>query len=150
MRIITLLMLMFFSKSILASTLDEIRENFTQAVTDKNICKQMIEELQYKTNDPLYLGYLGGFQAIWAAHVFNPFSKLKSFRQGKISIEKAITKDANNVELRYIRFSIQKNAPSFLGYNKQMQSDGNYLQSHKTEITSAIVFSNIEKLLKEK
>lgn len=143
-----LLCLCLFS-AVRASSLDEIRQNFTLAVTDKNICRQMMEALQAKAKDPLCLCYLGGFQAIWATHVFNPFSKLKTFREGKRNIENAIGKDTSNAELRYIRFSIQRNAPSFLGYRQYMEKDREFLRLHQQEIASFVVIRNIGKLLKK-
>jgi hypothetical protein len=92
------------------------------------------------------MGYLGGLQTIWANHVFNPINKLKTFKEGKINIEKAIKLDPDNVELRFIRLSIQKNAPSFLGYNSNINSDKEFIKSNQKTISSAIVRNNINEL----
>lgn len=150
MRYVISLTLLFLSVNSLFSqtSLDQIRLNYITAVSDENTCNKMIEELQLKTNNAVYLGYLGGFQAIWANHVGNPLSKLKTFNRGKANIEKSIKQDPNNPELRYIRLSIQKNVPGILGYKSMIATDTEFLKLHKNEITSPTVLKNVDSLLK--
>ena len=38
-------------------------------------------------------------------------------------LEKAIVSDPKNVEIRFMRFCVQTNAPYFLGYNNNISSD---------------------------
>lgn len=150
MRITISLICLLFSNYLFAQTiLEQVRLNYITAVSDKEKCKTMIEELKTKTNQPIYLGYLGAYQAIWANHVGNPFSKLKTFNQGKDNIQKAIEEDANNVELRYLRLSIQKNVPAILGYRNMIQQDTDFLKAHIKDVTSNIVLKNIETLIKD-
>lgn len=131
------------------SDMNEVRTNFNLAVQDKNIWKKMMEKLeQYNEKSSVYLAYLGGYQTIWANHVFNPLSKLATFKKGKNNIELAISKEPENVEIRYIRFSVQKNAPSFLGYNNNLKEDRDFLVKNKKNINSDFVQKNIETLLK--
>ena len=109
----------------------------------------MIEELELsKEKYVIALAYLGAYQTIWANHVFNPLSKLATFKKGKNNIELAISKEPENVEIRYIRFSVQKNAPSFLGYNSHLKEDKDFLVKNKKNINSDLLQKNIETLLK--
>lgn len=125
-----------------------VRTNYSIAVQDKNLCKRMIEELeQSKEKSAVYLAYLGGYQTIWAHHVFSPMSKFSTFKKGKKNIELAISKEPENVEIRYIRFSVQKNSPSFLGYNN-LKEDKDFLVKNKKNINSDFLQKNIETLLK--
>ena len=131
------------------SDLNEVRASYSKAVLDKKICKKMIEELELsKEKSVIALAYLGAYQTIWANHVFNPLSKLATFKKGKNNIELAISKEPENVEIRYIRFSVQKNAPSFLGYNSHLKEDKDFLVKNKKNINSDFVQKNIETLLK--
>src|SRR5690606_1702562 len=131
------------------SDLNEVRSSYSKAVLDKKLCKKMIEELELsKEKSVIDLAYLGAYQTIWANHVFNPLSKLATFKKGKNNIELAISKDPENVEIRYIRFSVQKNAPSFLGYNNNLEEDKDFLVKNKKNINSDFVQKNIETLLK--
>ena len=63
-----------------------------------------------------------------ANYVFNPFSKLSYFNKGKKMLHRAIMADAQNIELRFIRFGVQTNVPSFLGYNNYVEKDKAYLK----------------------
>jgi len=131
------------------SDINEVRTNFNLAVQDKNISKKMMEKLeQYNEKSSVYLAYLGGYQTIWANHVFNPSSKLQTFNKGKKNIELAVKNAPDNIEIRYIRFSVQKNAPSFLGYNSHLKEDKDFLVKNKKNINSDFVQKNIETLLK--
>lgn len=126
-----------------------VRTNYSIAVQDKNLCKRMIEELeQSKEKSAVYLAYLGGYQTIWAHHVFSPMSKFSTFKKGKKNIELAISKEPENVEIRYIRFMVQKNAPSFLGYNGNLKEDKDYMIKNKNNVHSELIQKDLEKLLK--
>jgi hypothetical protein len=151
MRIITVLILMF-SMQLKAQAneidLDDVRFNYNKATSDKKLCSQMIEGLK-SMNDPVYIAYLGGLQMIWASHILNPFAKLNTFNEGKENIERAILKEPQNPELRFIRLSVQKKAPRFLGYTSMIKDDIEFIKTHKGQITSNIVLSNLDKLLKD-
>ncbi|MBK6729586.1 MAG: hypothetical protein IPG60_01040 [Bacteroidetes bacterium] len=118
-------------------SLDDIRRNYQLAVDDKSICRSMIDQLGENTQDNVQLAYRGAFQTIWANHTYNPVSKFNTFNAGKDNIEKAVTLSPNNVEIIFIRYSIQKNIPSFLGYKSNMQSDRKFLQNNLNNISSA-------------
>ncbi|WP_138090688.1 hypothetical protein [Sphingobacterium daejeonense] len=145
MKMISIL-LFLISFNINGVDIDFVRTNYTASIKDKQLCSRMISELKKKNDRPINLGYLGGLQTIWANHVFNPINKLKTFKEGKNNIEKAIKLDPENVELRFIRLSIQKNAPLFLGYNSNINSDKEFIKSNQKTISSAIVRNNINEL----
>ncbi|VTP95626.1 Uncharacterised protein [Sphingobacterium daejeonense] len=140
------ILLFLISFNINGVDIDFVRTNYTASIKDKQLCSRMISELKKKNDRPINLGYLGGLQTIWANHVFNPINKLKTFKEGKNNIEKAIKLDPENVELRFIRLSIQKNAPLFLGYNSNINSDKEFIKSNQKTISSAIVRNNINEL----
>ncbi len=132
------------------TNLDVIRANYNKVVSDKKMCKEIISELQKtKNNSATHLAYLGGLQTIWANHVFNPISKLNTFKEGKKNIEQAIKNEPDNAELRYIRLSVQKNAPSFLGYKSNIKNDTKFIKKNRQQISSDISHKNIDTLLKD-
>lgn len=133
-----------------ATGLDVVRANYNKLVSDKDLCKKMISELaETKDNSATHLAYLGGLQTIWANHVFNPISKLNTFKEGKKNIDQAIKKEPDNVELRFIRLSVQKNAPSFLGYKSNINKDTEFIRENRHQIGSEILQKMIETLLKD-
>ncbi len=119
--------------------LEMIRKNYSQAVTNKTLCKTMISELSAINKNDEYLGYLGAFQAIWANHTINPINKLRTFNKGKKNIETAIKNKPNNLELRFIRLSIQQNVPGILGYNENVSEDETFIRNGLPSIKSNIL-----------
>ncbi|AIM38246.1 hypothetical protein KO02_17315 [Sphingobacterium sp. ML3W] len=154
MKISILIMLITFSPQINAQPkwidLDIVRTNYGKAVSDKKLCMLMIKQLHTVKSNPIYLGYLGGFQTIRAKHVFNPLKKLSTFKEGKKNLELAITQEPQSADLKFIRLSIQKNTPSFLGYSNQMETDIIFIKIHKKQISSNIVLLNIDNLMDHK
>jgi hypothetical protein len=78
--------------------------------------------------------YLAAAEMSMAKYKVNPYSKITIFNKGKVKLEEVISRDTTNIELRYIRYTIQDNVPSILGYDKQMPSDKAYLLKHLPEI----------------
>ena len=143
------MLLFFFLTSFISSDLNWLRENYQKASSDKEICKKMMNELaKTKNNSPTHLAYLGGVQTIWANHVFSPINKFSTFKKGKKNIEHAIKLEPNNVELRFIRLSIQNNIPHFLGYKSNINEDIAFIESNRMKINSDILEKNINSLLK--
>jgi hypothetical protein len=44
-------------------------------------------------------------------------------KEGKNKLETTISKNPTNIEYYFLRYMIQDNAPSFLGYNSNLESD---------------------------
>ncbi len=153
-RLVSVFLIFFFtllSTNGFSQDLDYIRNNYHKAVKEKSICKVLVEMLKAKDNEISIteLAYLGALEIIWANHVINPFSKLKAFRDGKEKIEKAATQTPKNIEISYLRLSVQKNAPSFLGYNDNINEDTEFLKEHRHQIKSVVLQKNVEALLGE-
>ncbi|ABG59300.1 hypothetical protein [Cytophaga hutchinsonii] len=74
-------------------------------------------------------GYIAAAYMIEAKHVYNPSTKLSHFNNGKTLLDAAIKNDPHNIELKFIRVCIQTNAPSFLGYNRQIETDKAFIVS---------------------
>lgn len=151
MKFSTLLILtIFFLTSFDGGFLDDVRNSYNNLASDKELCKKMISDLtNAKDHSATHLGYLGGLQTIWANHVFNPVTKLKTFNQGKAHIEKAINWEPDNAELRFVRLSVQSNAPRFLGYHENIVDDTEFLILHRNKIKSTVVQEYINSLLQD-
>lgn len=118
--------------------LEKIRINYEKAVSDKGICQAMIKQLSTNT-DALHIAYLGAFQAVWAKHTINPISKLSTFKKGKKNIELAVKSKPDDVEIRFVRLSVQLNCPSFLGYSSKINEDKKIVQSNIQSIKSVVL-----------
>lgn len=129
---------------------EQIRKDYTKAVENKTICKEWISELEKtQSSDATLLAYQGAFLTFWANHTSNPFEKLSTFKKGKEKIERAVKLDPQQVEIRFIRYSIQKKAPSFLNYRSNLEDDRQYLITYKDKVESTQLKNLINKILTE-
>ncbi|MBK0378162.1 hypothetical protein [Mucilaginibacter segetis] len=71
----------------------------------------------------LIIGYIGTLEALKAKHTWNPYYKLKYLNDAEKSFQKAITEAPHNIEIRFMRYSVEHNVPNFLGYNKNLKAD---------------------------
>ena len=78
----------------------------------------------------LKTAYYAAAEMATAKYLLSPAAKLKAFKSGKKILQLCLAKDSLNVEVRYIRFAIQTNAPSFLGYTQNIQEDKLFLVDH--------------------
>ncbi len=104
------------------------REGIELASNSEQITLELLDKLDNPTNYTL-LGYKGVLTIIMAKHYYSPFKKMEAFDTGKALLERAILSEPNNIELRYLRFTIQCNTPSFLKYNTSIQPDKTFLLS---------------------
>ncbi|MEO8086775.1 MAG: hypothetical protein ABI763_08150 [Bacteroidota bacterium] len=102
-----------------------VRNLYKASAIEEDSCRKLIGILTAynETNNPLLTGYRACATMMMAGYVINPLSKLSKFNEGKNVLEKCIEASAENIELRFLRFSMQCKAPSFLGYNASLQAD---------------------------
>ena len=108
---------------------EQVRPMYKKAATDESACKDLIKILAPFTekNNALLSGYKGSATMMMAKYVFNPFSKMSYFNKGKHILEKAINVEKNNVELRFLRYCVQRNIPFFLGYKTDIAADKEFI-----------------------
>ncbi|EDM36686.1 hypothetical protein PBAL39_25500 [Pedobacter sp. BAL39] len=104
---------------------EELRSLYWQAANSREAADQLMKALSAvdDQSEPLLVCYKGAAEMLQAKYVLNPFSKLSRFQKGKALIESAIKRDPEHFEMRFLRFSIQCNLPSFLGYNDWIETD---------------------------
>lgn len=131
-----------------AQILDELRSKYLTAASEKTVCENLINELrEIPEKHPVELAYLGALETIWAKHVFSPFSKLETFKKGTRKIEQAVQQDSVNIEIRYLRLSIQKSVPGILGYSDDIEKDTAFMRNHFGEISSVALRNKVQEIL---
>lgn len=103
----------------------EVRALFQKAAADEKACNDLIKKLEVynEKSCPLLAGYKACATMMLAKYSFNPFTKLSNFWKGKTLLEKSIAADKQNIELRFLRYTIQKKAPLFLQYRSSLKED---------------------------
>jgi len=105
---------------------DLIRAVENSALTDS--LYQKLSELRNKT--ALVNGYCGTLEALKAKHAWNPYNKIKYVKLSLKTMQKAINMDTENMELRFMRFSIEHFTPGFLGFSKDLDIDRKEIIKH--------------------
>ena len=131
---LTILILTFFSYT---SEIISVRDLFISAYKSELHCDNFGEKL-YSINmdsSPLFKGYLGCYYFIKCKYVNNPADKLSFFKEGKRLLESAISEDPSSVELRLLRYSIQKKIPRVLLYYHSLEEDIIFVNENVINIT---------------
>lgn len=132
-------------------SLSEARALYEQAAGAEKTCTQFITRLQQcgRPADPAIWGYRGAAIMLMAKHVMSPFSKLSYFKKGRKVLDSALAAHPGDIELRYLRFTIQTNVPSLLGYHDEIGDDKQYLLGHMAGITDNKLYDNIYRYLQQ-
>lgn len=116
---------------------DEVRLLYQKAAVEEASCRKLVKLLQpyNEKNNTVLSGYKACATMMMAKHVLNPLRKLSTFSKGKALLEKSIDADRFNIELRFLRFTIQTNAPSFLDYSSNIRQDKLFLINTVSSLT---------------
>lgn len=152
MKILLLSFLIIQGFIVSANTIEieDVRLLFHNAQSSQKVCTELIELLQpfNENNNTLFLGYRASATMMMAKHLNNPFSKLSYFKKGKVMLEKAIQFDQKNVELIFLRYTIQTNVPSFLNYYANKENDRLFLVQSLAKLKDQKLKSIISSFLK--
>jgi len=152
MRLILLFVFMVAANAAIANPdIQELRQLYYQAAMSKKSWKQLSKLLSpVDTKSPAVLVcYKGVSEMMEAKYLISPWSKLNSFRSGKRLIEEAVRRDSQNAEIRFLRYSVQTNLPSFLDYKDDMESDKKFLIANAGNIKDKVLKNNIIQYLCE-
>lgn len=125
--IITLLLTFCFAIQVSAQAITpkkQLRQQLIRAINNSSTTDSMYNSLiAMPVKSPVIVGYIGTLQALKAKHTWNPYSKMKQVANAEKTFEKAIKADPHNLELRYLRYSVEHNLPKILGQSKNMDAD---------------------------
>lgn len=143
------LLFIILNTYITSPSISEIRKLYAMAATDENSFNKLKSLLEKESKRTAILdGYYGSTLMIEANYLVNPFSKLSAFNNGKTILEKAIKTEPNNIELRYLRFTIQSEAPGILNYDDNLKEDKKYILDNYKKITDKTLKNGIISYLK--
>lgn len=132
-------------------TLQQVRELYRLSAQNEEKCRELIQLLEKynEHNHPLYSGYRASAVMLMATYTSNPFQKLSYFNKGKRQLEAAVNNSKDNIELRCLRFAVQSNIPSFLGYKDHLAADKQFILRRYAGITDNTLRKNIRYFMEQ-
>ncbi|MEH6763898.1 MAG: hypothetical protein V7655_05310 [Aequorivita antarctica] len=121
-----------------AQDLKEIRSAYPKASGSTEITTNLDENLANITSSdkPVLLAYRGAVLTLKAKFAKSRSNKQDFFKEGVSLIESAIKSEPSNIEIHYIRMSVQENSPRFLGYHKNIDDDKQFLLDNYAAVSS--------------
>jgi hypothetical protein len=106
-----------------AQTLLDVRQGFHEAVMEPSLTKEFHQFLNNADNTPTINAYRAASEAMMARVVWNPLSKFAQVIKYADLMEQAVNLEEENIEIRFLRLSIEYNLPKFLGMSKHLKED---------------------------
>jgi hypothetical protein len=109
-------------------SLDTLRQKYYAAVNDKKEIKDLENYLTEFTENKSHLkaiglAYEGGLEALKSKYSFWPHGKLKHFKASMKKLSESINIEPDNLEIRFLRFSILRYVPRILGHAAEREAD---------------------------
>jgi hypothetical protein len=124
MRCWLLFISFFLFTSVHAQKLTSLRKEYYAAINSASATNKLHEKLkELSPSDPVMMAYMGSTQALKARFSWNPYNKLSYLSQGLKTLGTAVNKNPENLEIRFLRFTLVHYLPAFLGYSKTLEPD---------------------------
>lgn len=112
-----------------SAMLEKLRLTFYSAVEDEAqielLDKYIVDNFSADESKypPVIVAYMGGIKALMSKHAFWPFTKLSYLSESMEYFARAVKLDPENLEIRFMRFSILHHVPAILGYSEERDED---------------------------
>jgi len=131
MKLTNIIILLLFVINCTAQTnnLDKIRKEYLETIKNEASIIQLMNTCEkYKNKDNSTISaYKTAAKLMMIEYDYNPLTKLKSFTKHTKTLDYIVINNINNIEIRFLRFCIQKQTPRFLGYNDNLESDYKFI-----------------------
>ncbi len=128
MKISTLLLVLitlsFASIGQSQNTIQQVREDLFYSDFDLEKCFEFDKSITaLKDTSPLTQAYKAAAEALIAKHSWNPVTKFSYLNSAQKLLDEAVSKDALNIEIRFLRLYIENSIPAYMGMSKNKKED---------------------------
>ena len=111
------------------NNLDQIRKSYLESAKSEENIKKLIStcEEYISENDPIIFTYRIVADLMLIKYKYNPLYKLNLFTDYSRKLDLIVTNNFNNIEIRFLRYCVQKKSPRFLGYNDNLELDYQFI-----------------------
>lgn len=107
----------------------EIRSCF-RSIQGINEVERLINISEDNLDNPVILAYYYTGKLMMLDYSNNPFEKYKIFKTKTKQMDSIVRTNPKNIEIRLLRYALQKNSPYFLKYSSDLRNDLNYIKSN--------------------
>ena len=119
--------------------ISEVRQLYKEAdLSEKNVANlfNKLESIT-KSDDKVLVAYKGAVTSMTAKYEKGVKLKKDVFKNGVSLVEFAVASEEDNIEIRFVRLSVQQNSPKFLNYNKEIEEDKKFILNYFDQISSS-------------
>ena len=144
-----LVLLFFFNFSNAQSDKEDIRKVFILSTDSYQKCSQLYKMSSERVSiSPIYHSFNIISKILESKYLRNPVKKVKVFKENTKLLDSLLVSHPKNLEIRFLRYSIQLNAPKILGYTNFVKEDYEFIMknmSHADEDLKKIITSFMSK-----
>ena len=108
--------------------LEELRPKYMKALHDYEEAPDVYELFEAVENPSAkLLAYRGALEAIMTKTTWNIFKKLSFLSDCQDTFNEAIAMAPNNIEVRFMRLSVEHEIPYYLGFSSHMKEDKEFV-----------------------
>lgn len=119
--------------SIDLDVLENIRTNCYASVENEDLVEQLERYISkhFTENKDTYpnliLAYIAAIESVKSKHAFWPFTKLNYFKKSMELFKQVVENDPENLEIRFLRFTILHYIPAILGHSAERKADADVI-----------------------
>ena len=144
-----LVLLFFVNFTNAQSDVKDIRKIFLLSSDSQLKCSQLYKISSEKVSIcPIYHSYNIVSKILESKYLRNPVKKVKVFKENTKRLDSLVASHPKKIEIRFLRYSIQLNAPKILGYTTFVKEDYEFIInniSHADEDLKKIITSFMSK-----
>ena len=107
--------------------MSEIREAYIQSDKNKKNVIRLLNICEKNKHQAIINGYKITAEMMLLSYQYNPIKKFQIFNQKCTEMDSLIEKNILNLEIRLLRYCLQKESPNLLGYNNKLEEDLNFI-----------------------
>ena len=116
----------------------ELRNLYQQASEDVEAGRLFYDLMRnYDGREPVVLAYKAAAEAIEAKYSSVVFSKLKHLKVSARLFEQAVRLNSSNPEIRFLRYTVEQNVPSYLNMSEHLQEDKSIIMASLKRVSDS-------------
>jgi hypothetical protein len=130
------------------TSLDSIRNVFFELTFNSQQAPEFYQYLScLEDPSPVIIAYRGAIEAILTKHKWNPFDKINCLNKSEQSFNEAIVLNPQDVEVRFIRYSVEQHIPRILGFSKHIKEDEVFIANRLEHMKSIDISLEMKKYI---